>query len=144
MHPFPCFLAVNHAVHLTTHACIQIFEMTQKKRERCLQEVTLLQQLSHPYIIQMYDAFIDDNMLIIIFEWAPAGGWATLPCGCAPPQDVRPPCARIYPCRCDGGIVNLCAMLMLVMFERALACRMCLSTHRHVSLWMGVPSCVHD
>ncbi len=51
----------------------QIFEMTQKKRERCLQEVTLLQQLSHPFVIQMLDAFIDENMLIIIFEWAPAG-----------------------------------------------------------------------
>lgn len=55
------------------HARAQIFEMTQKKRERCLQEVTLLQQLTHPYIIQMLDAFIDENMLIIIFEWAPAG-----------------------------------------------------------------------
>ena len=53
---------------------LQIFEMTQKKRERCLQEVTLLAQLTHPYIIQMLDAFIDENVLIIIFEWAPAGG----------------------------------------------------------------------
>jgi serine/threonine protein kinase len=42
--------------------------MTPKKRE-----VTLLAQLKHPYIIQMLDAFIDENMLIIIFEWAPAG-----------------------------------------------------------------------
>ena len=65
-----------HAPHAAIPALmvtVQIFEMTQKKRERCLQEVTLLQQLSHPYIIQMYDAFIDENMLIIIFEWAPAG-----------------------------------------------------------------------
>lgn len=54
---------------------MQIFEMSQKKRERCLSEVTLLAQLSHPYIIQMLDAFIDENMLIIIFEWAPAGAW---------------------------------------------------------------------
>lgn len=53
----------------------QIFEMSQKKRDRCLQEVTLLAQLTHPYIIQMLDAFIDENMLIIIFEWAPAGTW---------------------------------------------------------------------
>eukprot|EP00798_Chlamydomonas_sp_ICE-L_P023850 gene23850-9406_t len=52
---------------------VEVFEMTQKKRERCLQEVKLLQQLTHPYVIQMLDAFIDENMLIIIFEWAPAG-----------------------------------------------------------------------
>lgn len=48
--------------------------MSPKKRDRCLQEVTLLAQLKHPYIIEMLDAFIDENMLIIIFEWAPAGG----------------------------------------------------------------------
>jgi serine/threonine protein kinase len=52
---------------------MQIFEMTPKKRERCLQEVVLLQQLTHPNIIQMLDAFIDENQLIIVFEWAPAG-----------------------------------------------------------------------
>lgn len=42
------------------------------------QEVTLLAQLKHPYIIQMLDGFIDENMLIIIFEWAPAGEYAGL------------------------------------------------------------------
>ncbi|MEW5299511.1 MAG: hypothetical protein WDW36_002522 [Sanguina aurantia] len=52
---------------------VEIFEMSAKKRERCLSEVTLLHKLDHPNIIQMLDAFIDENMLIIIFEWAPAG-----------------------------------------------------------------------
>mmetsp|Transcript_46378 Transcript_46378/g.115984 ORF Transcript_46378/g.115984 Transcript_46378/m.115984 type:complete len:671 (+) Transcript_46378:110-2122(+) len=47
--------------------------MAPKKRERCLQEVQLLQACKHPNIIQMLEAFIDDNMLIIVFEWAPAG-----------------------------------------------------------------------
>lgn len=47
--------------------------MAAKKRDRCLQEVKLLKSLSHPNVIQMLDAFIDENMLIIIFEWAPAG-----------------------------------------------------------------------
>jgi len=52
---------------------LQIFDMAPKKRERCLQEVQLLQTCKHPNIIQMLDAFIDENQLIIVFEWAPAG-----------------------------------------------------------------------
>jgi NIMA (never in mitosis gene a)-related kinase 1/4/5 len=52
---------------------VEIFEMTPKKRERCLQEVDLLKVLTHPNVIQMLDAFIDENQLIIVFEWAPAG-----------------------------------------------------------------------
>lgn len=72
---FPCaHQAPSHAcTPLSFFNCTQIFEMSAKKRDRCLQEVTLLQQLDHPNIIQMLDAFIDENMLIIIFEWAPAG-----------------------------------------------------------------------
>ena len=52
---------------------MDIFEMSVKKRERCLQEVQLLGNLRHPAIIEMLDSFLDDNVLIIVFEWA-AGG----------------------------------------------------------------------
>lgn len=52
---------------------VDIFEMSVKKRERCLQEVQLLGNLSHPAVIAMLDSFLDDNALIIVFEWA-AGG----------------------------------------------------------------------
>lgn len=47
--------------------------MAPKKRDRCIKEVHLLQQLNHPHIITMFDAFIDQNQLIIITEWAPGG-----------------------------------------------------------------------
>ncbi|KAF6254591.1 NimA-related protein kinase 6 [Scenedesmus sp. NREL 46B-D3] len=47
--------------------------MPPKKRDRCVKEVHLLQQLSHPNIITMYDAFVDHEQLVIITEWAPGG-----------------------------------------------------------------------
>ena len=48
-------LALTFAVRLpdVRRCAVQIFEMSAKKRERCLQEVTLLQQLDHPNIIQV-------------------------------------------------------------------------------------------
>ncbi|KAJ1638824.1 kinase-like domain-containing protein [Pavlovales sp. CCMP2436] len=54
---------------------IQIFEsMDAKSRERCLKEVELLQSLeAHPCIIEYIDAFIEENELYIIFEWAAHG-----------------------------------------------------------------------
>jgi serine/threonine protein kinase len=35
--------------------------------------VQLLQSLRHPHIIEMLDSFIEDNELIIVFEWALGG-----------------------------------------------------------------------
>eukprot|EP00899_Mesostigma_viride_P004465 jgi/Mesvir1/14019/Mv11907-RA.1 len=52
---------------------VEIFDMPTKKRERCLQEVQLLISLKHPHIISMLDAFIEENQLYIVFEWALLG-----------------------------------------------------------------------
>mmetsp|Transcript_24494 Transcript_24494/g.71625 ORF Transcript_24494/g.71625 Transcript_24494/m.71625 type:complete len:518 (-) Transcript_24494:173-1726(-) len=54
---------------------IKIFDMMDAKaRDRCLKEVQLLQTLeAHPSIIQYLDAFLADNVLYIVFEWAEHG-----------------------------------------------------------------------
>lgn len=52
---------------------VQIFDLPPRKRDRCLQEVHLLRQLSHPHIMAMIDAFIDGSQLVIVCEWAPGG-----------------------------------------------------------------------
>lgn len=62
---------------------VDIADMAPKKRDRCIKEVHLLQQLHHPHIITMYDAFIDQNQLIIITEWAPGGEFSDLAHSCS-------------------------------------------------------------
>eukprot|EP00775_Hariotina_reticulata_P005831 gene5831-6072_t len=52
---------------------VDIDTMAAKKRERCIKEVHLLQQLNHPHILTCHDAFIDQQQLIIVTEWAPGG-----------------------------------------------------------------------
>ncbi len=46
---------------------------SKKKRERCIAEVHLLQQLNHPSIISMIDAWLEGEDLLLVMEWA-AGG----------------------------------------------------------------------
>ena len=52
---------------------VDLHEMSERKRLRCLREVQLLGNLRHPGIVEMYDSFLDDEKLCIVFEWA-AGG----------------------------------------------------------------------
>ena len=47
--------------------------MDAKSREKCLQEVRLLQSLDHPNVIQYLDSFFDGRELVIVVEWAAAG-----------------------------------------------------------------------
>jgi hypothetical protein len=68
----PCLMLQQKASDIP-NAATQIFDLAPKKRDRCLQEVHLLRQLDHPHIMHMLDAFIDNNQLIIICEWAPGG-----------------------------------------------------------------------
>ncbi len=54
---------------------IQIFNiMDAKSRNKCLREVHMLQSISqHDNLIEYLDAFIEDNELMIVFEWAENG-----------------------------------------------------------------------
>mmetsp|Transcript_23171 Transcript_23171/g.33972 ORF Transcript_23171/g.33972 Transcript_23171/m.33972 type:complete len:1021 (-) Transcript_23171:170-3232(-) len=52
---------------------ISVDMIDDKARDKCLKEVRLLQSLDHPNIIKYYDSFINENDLVIIFEWAAAG-----------------------------------------------------------------------
>ena len=54
---------------------IHIFDMMDaKSRTKCLREVLMLQTISkHENLIAYLDAFIEDNELMIVFEWAESG-----------------------------------------------------------------------
>ena len=52
---------------------VDMRDMPRRKRDRCLREVQLLGNLRHPHVVEMLDSFLDDQTLIIVFEWA-AGG----------------------------------------------------------------------
>lgn len=62
----------NHAVVVALKR-ISVDMIDDKAREKCLKEVRFLQSLDHPNVIKYYDSFINENDLVIVFEWAAAG-----------------------------------------------------------------------
>ena len=72
------YAVVHRAIRIPDRAVVavkkvDIFELSEKKRDRCLQEVQLLRAMAHPNVITLLDAFVEDNILVIIFEWAGGG-----------------------------------------------------------------------
>eukprot|EP00163_Fabomonas_tropica_P006305 TRINITY_DN1588_c0_g2_i2.p1 TRINITY_DN1588_c0_g2~~TRINITY_DN1588_c0_g2_i2.p1 ORF type:complete len:668 (+),score=131.80 TRINITY_DN1588_c0_g2_i2:535-2538(+) len=47
--------------------------MEPEKRQKILREAELIQSLQHPNIIKCLEHFIEDNVFILIFEWAALG-----------------------------------------------------------------------
>ncbi|CAG9464212.1 unnamed protein product [Pedinophyceae sp. YPF-701] len=52
---------------------VDVFDMPPRKRDRCLREVSLMQPLKHPHVVQMHEAFLDANQLVLVLEWCPGG-----------------------------------------------------------------------
>lgn len=70
---------------------IHIFDMMDaKSRNKCLREVHMLQTISqHDNLIAYLDAFIEDNELMIVFEWAENGDLRRLLRKAAAPFEER-------------------------------------------------------
>jgi len=52
---------------------VAMAKMEEKEQEKCLKEVRLLEKLQHPSIIKYFEAFIEEEELIIVCEWASGG-----------------------------------------------------------------------
>jgi len=52
---------------------VAMAKMEEKEQEKCLKEVRLLEKLQHTSIIKYFEAFIEEDELIIVCEWASGG-----------------------------------------------------------------------
>ncbi|KAM3145271.1 hypothetical protein pb186bvf_002599 [Paramecium bursaria] len=52
---------------------VKLFELKERERENALNEVRILASYNDPYIINYKDAFIEDNQLCIVMEFANGG-----------------------------------------------------------------------
>eukprot|EP00656_Telonema_subtile_P028402 TRINITY_DN3082_c0_g1_i1.p1 TRINITY_DN3082_c0_g1~~TRINITY_DN3082_c0_g1_i1.p1 ORF type:complete len:610 (-),score=188.55 TRINITY_DN3082_c0_g1_i1:393-2222(-) len=52
---------------------VAMAKMEAKEQDKCLKEVRLLESVQHPSIIRYFEAFIEDEELVIVCEWASGG-----------------------------------------------------------------------
>ena len=52
---------------------VAMAKMEEKEQEKCLKEVRLLEKLQHTSIIKYFEAFIEEDELMIVCEWASGG-----------------------------------------------------------------------
>tara|TARA_B110001452_G_scaffold45932_1_gene35102 strand:- start:258 stop:1349 length:1092 start_codon:yes stop_codon:yes gene_type:complete len=57
---------------------IQVFDMGTKERNECMNEVKLLQSMTHPHIIAYLDCVIEHNELTVVMELAEQGDLSDL------------------------------------------------------------------
>jgi NIMA (never in mitosis gene a)-related kinase 1/4/5 len=57
---------------------MKISEMSQSDRASCLNEIRMLAKICHPNIIEYKEAFIDENHLCLVMEWAQSGDFLQL------------------------------------------------------------------
>lgn len=68
-------LLVNNVKNNGTYVMkiINISQMKKNEREEAQREAEVLSKFDHPNIIKYYDAFIENNQLFIVMEYANAG-----------------------------------------------------------------------
>ncbi len=57
---------------------IELSSMSPKERQSCLNEASILMALNHSNVLKCYDAFIEDDKLCVVLEYANRYGFVSL------------------------------------------------------------------